>query len=112
MDLAVTPASVVAQSSETTNLFSALPVSSHSNLSLPEAWKALKLALLVRSATASVSLVAEVTSVMVAYLALSLMNLLTWSMSDMMKLVCVMAEPLTESVVVLFLKDRLLSNSP
>jgi len=78
MDLVGMPVSVVAQSSETINLL-LLPESSHVNLNLPEAWKAVRLVLLVRSAIASVSVEegAATISVMVAYLALSLKNLLT-----------------------------------
>lgn len=71
------PVSVVAQSSDTINLLM-VPLS-HVNLNLPDLWKVERLVLLVRSAIASVLvLVGESTiSVMVAYLALSFMNLLT-----------------------------------
>jgi len=77
MDLIGMPGSVVAQSSDTINLLLVAP--SHVNLNLPDLWKVERLVLLVRSAIASVSvLVGEITiSVMVAYLALSFMNLLT-----------------------------------
>jgi len=77
MDLIGMPVSVVAQSSDTINLLM-VPLS-HVNLNLPDLWKVERLVLLVRSAIASVSvLVGEITiSVMVAYLALSFMNLLT-----------------------------------
>jgi len=77
MDLIGMPVSVVAQSSDTINLLM-VPLS-HVNLNLPDLWKVERLVLLVRSAIASVLvLVGESTiSVMVAYLALSFMNLLT-----------------------------------
>jgi len=77
MDLIGMPGSVVAQSSDTINLLM-VPLS-HVNLNLPDLWKVERLVLLVRSAIASVLvLVGESTiSVMVAYLALSFMNLLT-----------------------------------
>jgi len=89
--LIVTPTSVVAQSSETTNLLFPVFNPSQTNLNFPLDLKLLRFEFAVRSMTASVCLLeSEIkTSVTVAYLAFLSKNLFTKSRSAIIKSFCV-----------------------
>lgn len=101
------PASVVAQSCDTTKRFKLVPTSTHSKRTLV-AETAANSVLEVKSITASVAFEESVlTWVKVPYLELALMNLLTVSKLLKTKFLRVTLLPLTEMVLVSLRNDRL-----